>query len=60
MSKVLCLFSTAVSALLFLVFLLDIAVGVPFKKANTLMDIVFIVCSAGIVALSILCLRKQK
>jgi len=60
MSKVLCLFSTAVSALLFLLFLLDIAVGVPFKKANTLLDIVFIVCSAGIVALSILCLRKQK
>ncbi len=60
MSKVLCLFSTAVSALLLLVFLLDIAAGVPFKKANTLMDIIFIVCSAGIIALSILCFRKLK
>ncbi len=60
MSKVLCLFSTAISALLFLVFLLDIAAGVPFKKASTLMDIIFILCSAGIIALSILCLRKQK
>ncbi|MBP5623164.1 MAG: hypothetical protein J6X44_14245 [Thermoguttaceae bacterium] len=60
MSKVLCLFSTAVSALLLLVFLLDIAAGVPFKKANSLMDIVFIVCSAGIIALSVLCFRKLK
>lgn len=60
MSKVLCLFSTAVSALLLLVFLLDIAAGVPFKKANTLMDIIFIVCSAGVIALSILCFRKLK
>lgn len=60
MSKVLCLFSTAVSVLLLLVFLLDIAAGVPFKKANTLMDIIFIVCSAGVIALSILCFRKLK
>lgn len=60
MSKVLCLFSTAVSALLLLVFLLDIAAGVPFKKANTLVDIIFIVCSAGVIALSILCFRKLK
>ncbi len=60
MSKVLCLFSTAVSALLLLVFLLDVAVGVPFKKANALMDIIFIVCSAGIIALSVLCFRKLK
>lgn len=60
MSKVMCLFSTVVSALLFLVFVLDIAAGVPFKKANTLMDIIFIICSAGVIALSILCLRKQK
>lgn len=60
MSKFLCLFSTAVSALLLLVFLLDIVAGVPFKKASSLMDIIFIVCSAGVVALSIICLRQQK
>lgn len=60
MSKVLCLFSIAVSALLLLVFALDLVAGVPFKKASSLMDIIFIVCSAGVVALGVLCLRKQK
>jgi len=60
MSKFLCILSISISALLFLVFLLDVAIGVPFKKANSLMDIVFIVCFAGVATLSFLCLRKQK
>ncbi len=60
MSKILCILSISISALLFLVFLLDVAIGVPFKKANTLMDIVFVVCFAGVAALSYLSLRQQK
>ena len=60
MSKFLCIFSTAISAILFLVFVLDVAAGVPFKKANPLFDIIFIVAMLGIAALSVLCLLKQK
>ena len=60
MSKFLCIFSTAISAILFLVFVLDIVAGVPFKKANPLFDIVFIVAMLGIATLGVLCLLKQK
>ena len=60
MSKFLCLFSIVVSTLLFLVFLLDLVAGVPFKKANARLDIIFIVCSLGVVVLGVLCFRKQK
>jgi len=60
MSKFLCIFSTAISAILFLVFTLDVVAGIPFKKANMLFDIVFIVSMLGIATLSVLCLLKQK
>ncbi|MGI6401018.1 MAG: hypothetical protein ACOX0A_02735 [Thermoguttaceae bacterium] len=60
MSKFLCIFSTAISAIMFLVFLLDLVAGIPFKKANPLFDIIFVICMLGIAALSVLCLLKQK
>ena len=60
MTKFLCLFSTSISAILALLFLLDLLAGIPFKKANTLLDIVFIVCMLGVAALSVLCFMKQK
>ncbi len=60
MSKFLCIFAAAISAVLFLLFLLDLIAGIPFNKANTLLDIIFIVCSGGIVALSVLSFLKQK
>ena len=60
MAKILCIFSATVSVVLALLFLLDVAVGIPFKKANTLLDIVFIVCALGVGALSVVSLLKQK
>ena len=60
MAKFLCLFSASISALLMVVFLLDVIAGMPFKKANSLLDIVFVVCSVGVLALSIMTLRKAK
>lgn len=60
MSKFLCIASTSISALVFVVFLLDVVAGVPFQKANMLADIVFIICSAGIAALSVLSLRQVR
>ncbi|MBR2004771.1 MAG: hypothetical protein IKK39_01040 [Thermoguttaceae bacterium] len=60
MSKFLCIASTTLSAIIFLIFLLDLAAGVPFGKANTLMDIMFVLCAGGVAALSVLSLRQQK
>ncbi len=60
MSKFLCIASTSLSAIIFLIFLLDLAAGVPFGKANTLMDIMFVLCAGGVAALSVLSLRQQK
>ncbi|MDO5309093.1 MAG: hypothetical protein Q4G03_06320 [Planctomycetia bacterium] len=60
MSKFLCLLSASISALILLVYLLDIVVGVPFKKANSLLDIIFIIFAAGVATLSVLTLRSVK
>ncbi len=60
MSKFLCIASTTLSAIIFLIFLLDLAAGIPFGKANTLMDIMFVLCAGGVAALSVLSLRQLK
>ncbi|MBR4833632.1 MAG: hypothetical protein IKU86_04760 [Thermoguttaceae bacterium] len=60
MSKFLCIASTSISAIVFLVFLLDLIAGIPVGKANATMDIIFVLCSAGVAALSVLALRQQK
>ncbi len=60
MSKFLCIASTSISALVFVVFLLDVVAGVPFQKANVLTDIIFVLCSAGIAALSVFSLRQAR
>jgi len=60
MPKALCIASLSITALLFIVFLLDMLAGIPFGKANTMMDIVFSVCSAGLAVLSFLCFRQQR
>ena len=60
MSKFLCIASTSLSAIIFLIFLLDLAAGIPFGKANALMDVMFILCSGGVAALSVRSLRRLK
>ena len=45
MSKVLCYSGIATAGMLLILFSLDLAIGVPFKKADTLMDIVFLISS---------------
>jgi hypothetical protein len=46
MPKAFCISGMVISALLFLVFAMDLAVGVPFKGGNMLMDVGFLVCAA--------------
>ena len=60
MAKVLCLFALVVSAILFLLFTLDLILGIPFAHINTMMDIAFVVSSAVIGVFSFLTLQEQR
>ncbi|MCU0870772.1 MAG: hypothetical protein MUE50_00355 [Pirellulaceae bacterium] len=59
MPKALCITGLAVSAILFLIFLSDLAIAAPFKRANLIMDIAFVLCSAGLGFLSWLTWKEQ-
>jgi hypothetical protein len=53
MPKVLCIAGAVVAILLLLVFGLDLAAGIPFRRENMgTMDISMILCSAGLGYLS--------
>ena len=59
MPKALCITGLAISAILFLIFLSDLAIAAPFKRANLIMDIAFVLCSAGLGFLSWLTWKEQ-
>jgi hypothetical protein len=59
MAKALCILGIAISALILIVFGLDLATGTPFNKANMLMDIGFVICSGVLGYLSWTTLREQ-
>ena len=59
MPKALCITGLAVSAILFLIFLSDLAIAAPFKRANLIMDIAFVLCSAGLGFLSWMTWKEQ-
>ena len=60
MSKALTFASLIVGILLLVLFGLDLAVGIPFRKASTTMDIGILVSAALLSALSWLTLRELK
>ena len=60
MAKVLCLFALVVSAILFLIFFLDLILGFPFARINLMMDIAFVVSSAIIGVFSYLTFQEQR
>ena len=60
MSKALTFASLIVGILLLVLFGLDLAVGIPFHKASTTMDIGILVSAALLSALSWLTLRELK
>ena len=60
MPKVLCYSGIATAGMLLILFSLDLVIGVPFKKADTLMDIVFLISSTGLGFVSWLTLRELK
>lgn len=52
MGKGMTIAGMVIAALIFILFGLDLAVGVPFRKASPSMDIAFVVCSLGLAFLS--------
>lgn len=41
-----------IAVLIFILFALDLAVGIPFEQASKAMDIAFIICALGLALLS--------
>ena len=59
MGKVLSMLGGVVAALLLLVFALDLALGIPFSGASTVMDVGFIICALILAYLSWSTFREQ-
>ena len=48
MQRALCMVGMAVAIILVILFLLDLIVGIPFRQASFLMDILMLICAAGL------------
>jgi len=59
MPKILTYIGLGSAALIALVFLLDLAIGVPFKRASVLMDVVFIICAVALAFMSWTTMKEQ-
>ena len=59
MPKVLCMTGMVIALLIVLLFLLDLALGVPFQRFKIWMDVVFIICGAVLGWLSWSTFREQ-
>jgi len=59
MPKVLCMTGMVIAILIVLLFLLDLVVKFPFQRFNPMMDIVFVICAAGLGYISWATLREQ-
>ncbi len=59
MPKALCIAGMVVAILVLILFLLDLAVGVPFKRASVTLDVIFVISAAILGYLSLMTLREQ-
>lgn len=67
MPKALCLTGLVIAILVFLIFLFDLLFGMlgmssfaPFKMSNVMMDVIFLLCAAGLGYLSWTSFRELK
>ena len=67
MPKALCLIGLVIASLVFLIFLLDLVLGLagltnmaPFRTASVLMDIIFMIASGGLAYVSWTTYREQR
>jgi hypothetical protein len=59
MPKALCMSGLVVSGLVIILFAVDLAVGIPFKRASMMMDVSLLVCAALLGLISWFTLREQ-
>jgi hypothetical protein len=59
MPKIMTIIGIILSALMVLVFGVDLAFGIPFLKASMMMDITFIICGGVLGFLSFATMREQ-
>ena len=59
MPKALSISGMVIAVLIFLLFVLDLALGFPFGRASMMMDIVFVLCSLGLGYLSWATFKEQ-
>lgn len=67
MPKALCLTGLVIAILVFLIFLSDLLFGMigmasfaPFKMSNMIMDIIFLICAAGLAFVSWISFKELK
>jgi hypothetical protein len=60
MAKGLTIMSLVVAILLFVLFGLDLIIGVPFRKASVLLDIAFVISALGLGIISWTTFRELK
>ena len=59
MPKALCITGMVVAILVLILFLLDLAIGIPFKRASTTLDVVFMISALVLAYLSWSTLKEQ-
>jgi len=59
MPKILSIFGMAISAMLLVIFGLDMSMGVPFDGQSKMMDVGFLICSGALGYLSWSTFREQ-
>ncbi len=59
MPKALCLTGMVIAIVVFLLFLLDLILKVPFQRANLVMDVVFVLCAGTLGFISWTTFREQ-
>ena len=59
MPKALCLTGMVIAIVVFLLFLLDLIIKVPFQRADPVMDVVFVLCAGVLGFISWTTFREQ-
>jgi hypothetical protein len=59
MPKALCLTGMVIAIVVFLLFLLDLILKIPFQRANLVMDVVFVLCAGTLGFISWTTFREQ-
>ena len=59
MPKALSIGGMVIAVLIFLLFALDLALAFPFQRAHWIMDVVFVLCAAGLGYLSWATFKEQ-